>query len=258
MAARSVLSFCAWFLSGILASPASALVIGGSSLAYGEQVDLLAALILSIDSGPLPQVSGSAPAPYSDSNAGLSLNLNAGTITSGTLSVNAASNVDGGPSARSASADATVESLGVGGVLAALLTLTSTTIGSSAEVTGNIGALGASGGAVLEDLAISVLGVPLVIPVDPAPNTVLIDSAGVRIVLNEQSSSGDGVNVRGIEVNAIHVEFTNAALGLGLLNGDIVISHSEAALSAIPEPSVVPLAALAAGVLAAFRRRAWQ
>lgn len=255
MQRRIVLSACVALLAASLATPGTALVIGGSSLAYGEHVDLFAALLVNIDSGPLPQVSGSAPAPYGASDDVLSINLGSGTVSSGTLVVNAASNVDGGAGVRSASADASVEGLGIGGAIGAVLTLSSTTLGSSASVTGN-GALGASGTATLEDLAISVLGVPLAIPANPAPNTVLIDLAGVRIVLNEQILTGDGASGLALAVNALHIEFTNAVLGLGLLNGEIVISHSEAALAAlVPEPSLAWLALAAAGGLAALGRR---
>jgi hypothetical protein len=252
---RIAFSVCMAWLGATLATPATALVIGGSSLAWGERVDLFAGLLVNLDSGPLPQAAGSAPGPYAASDDALSIDLGSGTISSGTLVVNAASNVDGAPGARSASADATLESLGIGGALGALLTVSSSSVGSSAEVAGN-GALSASGSAVLEDLAISVLGVPLAIPANPAPNTVLFDAAGVLIVLNEQTLSGDGSSGLALVVNALRVEFTNAVLGLGLLNGEIVISHSEAALAAVPEPSLALLALAAAGLLAALGRRA--
>jgi hypothetical protein len=252
MAWRVVRSLGVALLSGSLAGPASALVIGGASLAYGEQVDL-AALLLNVADGPQPEASGSAPAPYAASDDALSLDLAAGTIRSGALLVNAASDVDGAPGARSASADASVESFGIGGALSALIALSSTTVGSSAQVTAD-GALAAAGDAVLEDLAISVLGTPLAIPASPAPNTVLLDAGGIRIVLNEQLLSGDGTSGLALAVNALRIEFTNAVLGLGLLNGQIVIAHSEASLAAVPEPSGA-LLALAAGLLAGLGRR---
>lgn len=254
MRRRILLSFGAALLGATLATPGAALVIGGSSLAYGEQVDLVAALLLNLDDGPQPQVAGSAPDPYAVSDDALSIDLGSGTITAGTLVVNAASDVDGAPGVRSASADATVETLQVGGTLAALVTVSAGGVGSSAEVAGN-GALSASGAAVLEDLAISVLGVPLAIPANPAPNTVLFDAAGVLILLNEQTLAGDGVSGLGLAVNALRIEFTNAVLGLGLLNGEIVIAHSEAALAAVPEPSAALLVLAAGGGVAAFGRR---
>ena len=250
MRLRILLSSCAVWLC---ASPAAALVIGGSSLAYAERVELTA-LLLNIDSGPQPEASGSAPAPYSASDELLSISLGSGTISSGTLVVNAASDVDGAPGARSASADATVESLQIGGALSTLVSLSSSTVGSSAQVAGN-GALSASGDAVLEDLAISVLGVPLSIPASPAPNTVLWNAGGILIVLNEQILSGAGSSGLALVVNALRIEFANAALGLGLLNGEIVIARSEAALAAVPEPSVALLVLTVASLLAGLGRR---
>jgi hypothetical protein len=91
--------------------------------------------------------------------------------------------------------------------------------------------------------------VPLAIPANPPPNTVLFGAAGVRIVLNEQTLSGDGSSRLALAVNARRIEFTNAVLGLGLLNGAIGISHSEAALTAAPEPAAPLLTLLAAAVM---------
>jgi len=254
MVRRTGLSLGVALLLGGLADAASALVIGGSSLAYGEEVDLVGTLLPPITSPAQPEVSGSAPAPYDESDTALSLNLGTGAILIDELAVNAASDVDGGAGARSASADATTEGLTIGGTLGAVITLSATHLGSSASVTGN-GSLAAAGTTTAADLAISVLGVPLSIPANAPANTVLVDAGGVRIVLNEQTTTGNGTSGLALEVNALRIEFTNAVLGLGLLNGTIVIAHSEAALSAVPEPSLALLALAGAGGLAARTRR---
>ena len=93
------------------------------------------------------------------------------------------------------------------------------------------------------------------IPASPAPNTVLWNAGGILVVLNEQLLSGDGTSGLALAVNALRIEFTNAVLGLGLLNGQIVIAHSEASLAAVPEPSAALLALAAAGLLAGLGRR---
>ena len=254
MVRRTGLSLGVALLLGGLADAASALVIGGSSLAYGEEVSLVPTLLSPITSPAQPEVSGSAPAPYDESETAFSLNLGTGVILAGTLSVKAASDVDGSPGPRSASADAAVAGLTIGGALAPVLTLSSSSIASSAQVSGN-GSLAASGATVLEGLEISVLGVPLAIPANAPPNTLLIDADGVRIVLNEQVTTGDGASQLALTVNALRIEFTNAVLGLGLLNGTIVVSHSESALSAVPEPSLALLALAGAAGVAAHTRR---
>jgi hypothetical protein len=41
-------------------------------------------------------------------------------------------------------------------------------------------------------------------------------------------------------VNAIDVVFTNALLGTDLLNGDIILSHSQAQETAVPNTTPVP------------------
>ena len=48
----------------------------------------------------------------------------------------------------------------------------------------------------------------------------------MTIVLNEQSISGDQITV-----NAIHITFNNVAVGLDLLNGEIIVSQSVTSLS---------------------------
>jgi hypothetical protein len=44
-------------------------------------------------------------------------------------------------------------------------------------------------------------------------------------------------------MRAIHISFADAVLGLGVVNGDIVIAQSFAELSAIPEPGTAALLA---------------
>ena len=92
-----------------------------------------------------------------------------------------------------------------------------------------------------------------------APNTVLLNLAGLEIILNQQIPSGDGISSAGMETNAIVVEFTNFALGAGLLNGDIIVAHSAANITGAPvigtpEPSTWALMLIGFGGIGATVR----
>ncbi len=242
---------------------AQATVISGASSAYGESVSLtltpLLGPVVNITSGPLPTVSGSAPPPYSNSNSVLSVSVG-GILTTGVLTVNANSNVNGLPGARSTSADATVDDLSLS--ILSVLGVNLASIQSTADVSGDFGALLATGTTTIVGLSING---GIAVNLTPAPNTVLLSALGITITANEQTTSGDGISNAGIDVNALHINFTNvpAVIGLtaGLLNGDIVISHSEATASAqrdtaVPEPGSLLL--LAGGIVLAWglsRRR---
>ena len=81
-----------------------------------------------------------------------------------------------------------------------------------------------------------------------APNTVILDAAGVRVTLNEQTLTGAGTNNETLLVNAIDVGLVNAAQPIvgdalgrsNLLNGNILIGQSKASLSAVADATPVP------------------
>jgi hypothetical protein len=208
-----------------------------TSTAFGESV---AANVLPfagngvvIGSGPLPAASGTAPPPYSDtdsvSTVTVSSVLTGQILQTGAMTVNASSTVPGGNNVH---ADATVNNVDVdvvSALVSALLTLDATVVQSTADINGPCGALVATGTTTLTSATGTVLGVPLNISNSPPPNTVLVDTAGIRVVLNEQVQSGDGVTSLSLTVNAIHITFTNVVLtGIGVLNGDIIIASSHA------------------------------
>jgi hypothetical protein len=235
---------------------AEATVISGSSSAFGLSVSLtLDPFIgqnINITAGPTPTVSGNAPPPYNLTDSLLSLGV-PGVLSTGVLEVNASSNVDGLPGPRFAAADATVNNLSV---LSLLDLLEVTTIQSTADVSGDFGALVRTGTTTIA--GISFLGDPT-FDLTPAPNTVLFAALGITIIANEQTITGDGISAAGIEVNALHIIFDDVFAGIGDLNGDIIISHSEAELIAEPNIIDVPepgsLLILASGITLLFGLR---
>lgn len=237
-----------------MAGSAEATPISAASAAYNEFISLTVSPLLgvaaAVSSGPLASVSGTAPGAYNVSDSLLTLNI-ANLVTAGLLVANASSDVDGSNGIKYASADATVNGLGLSilGTLPGLsvLNLSATTIQSTASINGDYGSLLASGGTTIEGLSLN--GVTI-LDLSPPANNVLLDLLGIRIVLNEQIASGDGITSKDFAVNALHVSFENV-LGLldgtlGLINGDIIIGHSEASMMAGPTtpngpgPSEVP------------------
>lgn len=66
---------------------------------------------------------------------------------------------------------------------------------------------------------------------------------------------GDGINSLGISTNAIDVTFNNFALGTNVLNGNIIVGHSQA-MAAVPEPASWAMMLLGfAGIGFVARRR---
>jgi uncharacterized repeat protein (TIGR01451 family) len=220
----------------LAAMPAAAQTAADSS-AFGESVSLTVLPVLGsglqVGSGPQPQVSGSAPAAYSKSGSLLSANVSAALtgsiLQTGVLDVSAASQVPGAVRTQGGAATHDV-ALDLGHLLP-LLTLDADLIQSAAIVDGTCGSsLVATGSAdLINAVAGGGLGLGLTIASHPGPNTVLLDAAGVKIVLNEQFITGNGATSRGITVNAVHVYLQNALLsGLGVMSGEIVISQSHA------------------------------
>ncbi len=203
----------------------------GSSSAFGESVKLNLLPILGspiqVSSGPLPFVSGAAPPSYSSSNQVASINVSLPPLVqvqTELLKVDAASGL---PNANSASSDATVDYTKI--TVAGLINLTADIIQSKADSSGGCGALSSAGSTVLTNVQLN----GLTVAVAPAPNTVLLNVGGVKVVLNEQIVTGSGTTTS-ITVNAIHISLHNALVGLGLISGDIIISQSEASLHCTP------------------------
>lgn len=100
------------------------------------------------------------------------------------------------------------------------------------------GSAATSGSATLVNLSITALGVPVTVPVDPAPNTTIAVPGVATIVLNEQIVDAAAGS---ITVNALHIRFDPALAAVAA--GDIVISdaHSDISCSANPPPPQCPV-----------------
>jgi hypothetical protein len=228
-----------------------------SSSAFGESVNLVfvasgsgLSVPVTLTSGPLPTAVGSAPPPYNVTN-NLST-VTVGTLQAGPLMVTAASTL---PLSLNVMGSATLSNVALD--IAPLFTLTATQIQSTTMIDAFLNATGTT--TILAGASMPNVNIPSA----PAPNTVLVNAGGVRVVLNEQTISGNGVTSRDISTNAVDVTFTNApfasATGPGLLNGTIILSHSEAhvqgAVAAVPEPASFVLLGTGLAVVWHWRRR---
>ena len=246
----------------VMQSSAYADVTGGDSKGYGIFValELIGIPVLTIPETAVAQ--GTAPGPYSDFDQVLSVGVGVplvASVATGVLEANATSDINGGAGNRFAFSDSLVDDLdvivGPSAVGPNLLEVTADTIGSSSIITGDYASMTPLGSMILENLTISVSGTSLNIPISPAPNTILFDALGIRIVLNEQFSITNLANASQV-TNAIHIELDEAVTGGGLLSGDIIIAHSDAAMVAVvPEPATFVCLGAGLGLLALLRRR---
>jgi uncharacterized repeat protein (TIGR01451 family) len=238
-----------------------------SSSAFAVSADLQAVPFfgsgVAATSGPLPRVSGEGVPAYSrrDSlpSAALSTALTGPLLRTGRLAVSAASERS---EAVAMHGTAVVrDALITLGQAIPLLSLDAGVVRSAAAIDGACGSgLTVAGSADLTDVtAGGSLGLGLIVPGHPAPNTVLLDAAGVRIVLNEQTRTEDGPETREITVSAVHVYLRNAPLsGLGRITGDIVLARSQASVRCPSGPALAADLALtgvaATGSVAPGRR----
>lgn len=256
---------------GTSSSPLVAQSASSSGYTVGaeETVSVPLAADVTVSVGPVAPAGGNAPPPYDTTSTVLSATENA-ALTSGLGGVSQqlltdllTTNANGTATAAEATSTVNEFTLSLSG-LSGLINLTATTIQSYSQANSN-GGLDASGTTTIEglDLSGSIFGSLLIdgsLYVNPAPNTVLFSAGGLSIILNEQFAQGDGVAGIGIETNAIHIGFDNFLLGTGLLNGDIIVGHSQAFASAgqaaaVPEPATWAMMLLGFGVVGASIRR---
>ncbi|HEY8022152.1 MAG TPA: DUF11 domain-containing protein [Thermoanaerobaculia bacterium] len=219
-----------------LAAPVAAQTNPAGS-AFGESIDLHLLPLLGggipILSPPQAFVAGSAPPAYDLSASRLSLSvatpLTGTLLTTSLLNAHAAST---GAALDGATANASVDRASVR-LLGALplLTLSAETIRSSATLGGPCaGGPASTGTADLVNLRLGgPLGAGITFNGAAAPNTVLLDVAGIRVVLNEQLVSTSGTTTS-LTVNSVHVSAHGAVTALGVLSGDIILAQSQAQL----------------------------
>ena len=228
-------------------APASASVISGTSAAYGEAVSLTTAPPVGISviatSGPLPSVSGVAPASYNNTQSAASAAVT-GVLSTGLLTANALSNVDGLAGSRLTSATATVSTLAVN--ILSVLGLTANTVQSFAQISGAAGALTPTATTTITNLWLNNVAIATA---SVAPNTVLLNAGGLTVTLNAQTLFGVGTNSESLVVDAIDIQLSNVAQPIlgniapqaNLLSGSIIIGQSSVAMNAVADsPTPVP------------------
>ena len=252
---------------------ASAMVTSATSTGYGAAIDLeLLGLNLKVD--PLPiGASGStpvvAPAAYNKDESFLNL-IKTGKnglidISLPVLTGSAQSDVDGSAGDKITSAAGGVAGIGLSaiGLLGVpLLDLELGALNADATVKGDYGSLSAVGDSSMADLTLRLLGLDVVphLDLDAAPNTRvdllgLLGLVGIDLTLNEQLVDGDpnGVCLAdscSLEVNALRLSFDSFPLGLNVLDGDIVLGHAYAQMSALAVPVPATAWLFSSGVMA--------
>lgn len=236
---------------------ANAALIGNSAgRSLRANVGLLAGGV-GVNVGPLAHAWGNAPTAYTSDHTVASVSafaLGVADLDTGVLDANALSNINGGAFAGFVSADATVDDLDLAIVpgtiiIPDLITLTANTISSNVQIGHDGTNFSSLGGINIENAFLRVAGVgTIAVNANAAPNTVLLDALGIRIVLNEQITTSDALTMSRT-INAIHISITGP---LQVVNADVVIAQSVASLTV---PSCSTAALLCPALLTGIRRR---
>lgn len=234
----------AMLLAGAVWVPGvEAAAVSGASEGAGVQASV--SLLVPLLNLNIPNVSGSAPAPYSlsDTFASVKAPTSVLTLNTGILTGSASSDVDGAAGSRTTSGTGTVN----GTVLDVLskVSLTASVLSSTSTITGDFGSLLANGSSIITN-AVLTIDQPLLLPnivinlnASAAPNTVVSNAAlaalGISVILNEQIQSCSSF-MCSLETNALHIGLT--PLGLQLASADVKLGHSYASMTAVvPEAS---------------------
>ncbi|MEJ8568749.1 DUF11 domain-containing protein [Elongatibacter sediminis] len=245
----------------LFSAPLTAFAQDSAGSAFGESVDLsidsaFSLVTVEATSGPIPYVSDGTPPPYNTSDSLLGVDIDAniklisdilpatavGVLETGILNVSTTG--DDSPQSDSSASVADVDLGLLGDVLLPLvLGITADEVVSTARASGSCGAgLSASGttslvnASLASDLA-ELAGIEGALLASPPANYVLLDlnllGGHIRIVLNEQITTGDGTTSAGITVNAIHITIDNLPLAAIItdLTGEVIISQSKASVT---------------------------
>ncbi|MBU3078898.1 choice-of-anchor P family protein [Sphingomonas quercus] len=254
------------FIGALVAytAPAAAVVTSSSS-AYGVKANVnVLANVLDLKAG-IGSTSGSAPGAYDKSNtvAKVTAGTNLTTRVFGVPVVNAKVGIGTGvittraksdvPNAVNASASATVDNLGVNFTPLNLLglDLVSLNVGARAITSTTQVGVGPDGlwGSGSSDLAglnitgglLGLLKLDFSALAHAGPNTA-INLGAISLILNEQQQTITDDSIS-FFTNALRITLTDYALNGHLLNGNIIVGHSEARISGYVPPVVTPPAA---------------
>jgi hypothetical protein len=228
---RTALWIALLVLVTIVSAGTASAAVSSTAAAYGESLDVLVTPQLggsaSIGSGPFPAVAGAAPPAFHEEDGAASVAVGASPLdallTTGVLNVEAASEL---PADVLTAAFSSVDDLDFD--LASLLDLTAAAVASSATIDGTCpGGLTAELTTTIASGTFSGTVGSGAITATPAPNTVLLDTGGVRVVLNEQSIGGDEDHLA-VSVNAIHIYLAATVALVGGVTGDVVVGHAAA------------------------------
>jgi hypothetical protein len=232
--------FSAVGLACAAGQPAFATVTNTSSSAYdiSGTISLNGIFPVSLVLNSGASVTGSGVAAYSSGGvaaAGLNQSLSFLGKTYATLTSNPnAATASFNPAGPQVTATATGNnvSLNVNGASgSAVLSATLPSFNSQAKVSGDYGALTSVGSTTFTGVpTLSAFGTSIALSPNPTVNQQISSPvAGLTIIENGQTMTGNGTTSQGITVNALEFKLSNVAIaGVGTVSGDVIFGQSVA------------------------------
>lgn len=300
MNAPSISLHISWIAAGLLSGGGlQAAVTAGTSSGIGVDASTQVLSVISVTPVQLGPSNGSAPATYNTSQSAVSANSNVNAplvitalATQGLISTNVQSDADGTAGSKSAAGTTTLTGPSGGGPFSvtvadvfsvvndppALLAMSATTIQTTSTVSGDFGALSATGTTILANFSLSInggtgltlagLGLTAGVDFDAGTGEILLPNrvinlslldgslAGVSLVLNRQVTTVNTSGQRDLEVTAIALDMSGVTVaGLPGVSVDLDLAKSTSQLTAVPEPQMASLVIGSFGLLALRRRR---
>ncbi len=226
--------------------------------------------------GPVANAFGTAPAPYTAASTLVTVNsftsvkalglLGSLGVNTGIITDSASSPYNGTLATLSSTGTSTVNNLSIALGIPAIFPLPAisainigaTTLTSTSFASKTTGLITTSGSSLIDGLVISVLGTPVTIDasalVNAPVNDYLVNVGGLQIIANYQTAILEGTDRIGTQTSALAVLLNKFGYGTGggLLNGEILIANSAAA---VPEPATWAMMILGFGLVGAMARR---